>query len=105
MCGKMNAALMAHKKLARHLKRCGYEMNPYDPCVWNKMVLIKQLTLLFHVDDVLMNHESTRVITDHVKFLDQECGSNDPLTVTRGKVHECLGVTLNFRWKGSVAFT
>ena len=56
------------------------------------------MTSLFHIDHVLMSHESTCVVTDHIKLLD-----NDPLTVTRGNMHEYLGIILDFRQKGSVA--
>jgi len=44
---------MAYKKLAKILRSWGLEMNPYDPCVWNRMVMGKQLTLMFHIDDVI----------------------------------------------------
>ena len=69
------------------------------------MVLEKQLTILFHIDDVMMRHKSTCIITDYIKLLDQKYGSNDPLIVTRRKIYEYLGMTLDFRQKGSMAFT
>lgn len=74
-------------------------MNPYNPCVWNKEVLGSQLTPLFHIDDVLMTHALANAVTEHVKLLDEGHGRNDPLTVTRGKLHEHLGMTLDFRMK------
>ena len=100
----MNAALIDYKKLAKCLKSWDYKMNPYDPCVWNKIVLGTQLTLIFHADDALMSHALLSVVTEHMKLLDEGHGENDPLTVTRGKIHEHLGMTLDFRTKGSVAF-
>ena len=36
--GTMNTALLAYKKLAKLFLEWGFVMNPYDPCVWNKMV-------------------------------------------------------------------
>ena len=87
------------------LEDLGHEMNPYNPCVWNKMVLGTQLTLMFRVDDVLMAHALSNVVTDHVKLLDEKYGRNDPLSVTRGKLHEYLWMTLDFRNEGSAAFT
>ena len=71
MYGKMNTALMAFKKLARYLKSWGYDMNPYNPCVWNKVVLGSQLTLLFHIDDMLMTHALASVVTEYIKLLDE----------------------------------
>ena len=49
--GTMNAALLAYKKLANLFKEWGFIMNPYDPCVWNKMVGKYQMTIMFHIDD------------------------------------------------------
>ena len=68
-------------------------------------MLGKHLTLLFPVDDVMLSHVMANVVSDHMKLLDEVCGKNDPLTVTRGKIHECLGMTIDFRTKGRVAFS
>jgi hypothetical protein len=43
-------------------------MNPYDPCVWNKIVEKKQITIYFHVDDCKVSHESGRVVVDSLKI-------------------------------------
>ena len=42
--GTMNAALLAYKKLAKLFTQWGFKMNPYDPCVWNRMTNGKQLS-------------------------------------------------------------
>ena len=80
-------------------------MNPYEPCVWNKMTMDKQLTLLFHAGDVMMIHSLSQILTEHIIFLDKGHVHKDPLTVTRGKVHEYLGMTEDFRNRGSVVFS
>ena len=36
--GTMNTALLAYKKLANLFKDWSFVMNPYDSCVWNKIV-------------------------------------------------------------------
>ncbi len=36
--GTMVASLLYYRKFTRSLKNQGYVMNPYDPCVWNKMI-------------------------------------------------------------------
>jgi hypothetical protein len=36
--GTMVASLLYYCKFTRSLKNQGYVMNPYDPCVWNKMI-------------------------------------------------------------------
>ena len=45
------AALIFWKNLSAQLLKWGYELNPYDPCVANKIVNGKQSIILWHVDD------------------------------------------------------
>ena len=54
----MVASLLYYKKFTRSLRSKGFKMNPYDPCVWNKVVDGKQLTICFHVNDCKLSHES-----------------------------------------------
>ncbi len=43
--GMMVASLLYYWKFTRSLKNQGCTMNPYDPCVWNKMIEKKQITI------------------------------------------------------------
>ena len=45
-------------------------MVPYDPCVANKIINGKQMTVCFHVDDLLMTHDEERVIWDFARYLE-----------------------------------
>ena len=101
----MNAALLAYKKLAKLFTDWGFVMNPYDPCVWNKEIEGKQFSFMFHIDDLLGSHYLLHIVTLYIKKLKDEYGSNDPLSVTRGKVHEYLGMTIDFCVKGEVALS
>ena len=56
-----------YKKLLRDLEKEGFEVNPYDPCVANKIVDGKQLTVTWHVDDLKVSHVKTEVIDDLYK--------------------------------------
>ena len=103
--GTMNAALLAYKKLAKLFKKWGFKMNPYDACVWNKMVNGKQFTIVFHIDDLLLSHLNPNIVTLYIRKLHNEYGSLENLTVTRGKVHEYLGMTIDFRTKYEVRFS
>ena len=95
--GTMNAALLADKKLAKLFLEWGFVMNPYDPCVWNKMVDGKQMTIMFHIDNLLMSHKHPHIVTLFIKKLEQQYAMRDPLTVTRGLIHEYLGMTFELR--------
>jgi hypothetical protein len=53
----MVASLLYYWKFTRSLKNRGYTMNPYDPCVGNKMIKKKQITICFHVGDCKVSHK------------------------------------------------
>jgi hypothetical protein len=55
--GMMVASLLYYCKFTRSLKNQGYVMNPYDPCVWNKMIKKKQITICFHANDCKVLHK------------------------------------------------
>jgi hypothetical protein len=85
-------------------------MNPYDPCVANKTVDGKVLTVCFHVDDVKIPHVSSKVVDDTIDWLRKEYevifeDSTGAMKVQRGKVHTYLGMVLNFTKKGEMRIT
>jgi hypothetical protein len=41
----MKSALLFYRKLILELKEMGFEVNPYDPCVVNKIVNRSQMTI------------------------------------------------------------
>ena len=61
--GIMKAALLFYLKLFKNLKSIGFELNPYDPCVANKIFDGAQLTVVWHVDDLKLNHVDAGVVT------------------------------------------
>jgi hypothetical protein len=46
--GMLKAALLFHKKMAKDLIGIGFKLNLHDPCVANKMIDGKQMTLCWH---------------------------------------------------------
>ena len=103
--GTLNAALLFWLKLSKDLETWGFVMNPYDWCVMNKVIDGKQCTVLWHVDDIKVSHKDENVVSSVLKQINEEYGKEAPLTVTRGKVHEYLGMTIDFSEKGNVKFT
>ena len=45
-----------YNKLRSVMEGNGFIVNPYDPCVANKDVNGKQMTVLWHVDDLKVSH-------------------------------------------------
>ena len=61
--------------------------------------------MAFHTNDLLMAHGHSQVIADFVKKLDEAHVKNDLLNVTRGKLSECLGMTIDLRTEGKRMFS
>jgi hypothetical protein len=60
----MKSALLFYQKLVSELKSMGFVVNPYDPCIANKIVGRHQLTLRWHVDDLMISHIDMSAIND-----------------------------------------
>ena len=67
--GTMTASLLHYKKLRKSLEEWGFEFNPYDPCVANKMISGKQMTICFHVDDGKVSHVDKSGVDKMIELL------------------------------------
>jgi hypothetical protein len=108
--GTMVASLLYYRKFRKSLLSVGFEFNPYDPCVANKMVDGKQMTICFHVDDCKASHKLPKVVDEMIAWLKQEYeqifeDGSGKMTVSRGKVHKYLGMTLDYSISGQVKIT
>jgi hypothetical protein len=103
--GTLSAAMLFWKDLVAHFRSEGFEANPYDSCVMNKVVDGKQCTILWHVDDLKISHVNPDVNTGVIDLLEWEFGNEAPLTKTQGPVHEYLGMTIDFSCTGKVKFS
>src|SRR6056300_1439606 len=97
--GMLEASMLWYKKLRKDLEEYGFKFNPYDACVANKIVNGKQQTIRFHVDDLLSSHMDPKVNDEFFEWANKKYGTIKPLKCTRGKVHEYLGMTLDFSKK------
>jgi hypothetical protein len=66
----------------------GFEINPYDPCVANKLVDEKQMTVRWHVDDLMISHVDKGEILKFVRCIKDIYGDN--LIENVGKIHDYL---------------
>ena len=67
--GTLKAALLFYKKLVNDLKSIGFIINPYDFCVANKFINGKQMTIIWHVDDLKISHVDGNEITKIIEWL------------------------------------
>ena len=103
--GTLKAALLFWELMSGTLEKWGFECNPYDACVMNKMINGNQCTILWHVDDLKISHISKDVVSEIINLLEKEFGKEAPLTLNRGKVHQYLGMTIDFSTPGKVIFS
>ncbi len=99
--GTMVAGLLYCRKFSSSLKNRGFTVNPYDPCVWNRDIVGKQITICFHVDDCKISHLDHKVVNYTIAWLCDEYKSvftngSGMMKVARGKVHKYLGMMLDF---------
>ena len=66
MYGLLCSALLFYQKLVQDLQEFGFTLNPCDPCVANKMVTGKQMTVTWHVDDLKVSHVDDFEITKFI---------------------------------------
>jgi hypothetical protein len=100
--GTLKAARLFWEKLFGKLLEWGFEPNPYDSCVVNKMINGKQCTIGWHVDDLRISHVDAKVVDHIIDLMSEEFGKEAPLTINRDKVHEYLGMVFDFSEKGAV---
>ena len=94
--GTLQAALLFWKELTNFLvNNLGFALNPYDNCVANKTINGKQCTILWHVDDLKISHVESTVVDTIIAQLNSRFGKEDPVSVTRGRIHNYLGMTLD----------
>ena len=67
--GIMKAVLLYYCCFVADIKSEGFALNPYDPCITNKIVDDSQLTLVWHVDDIKISHLKSSVVDNMIKWL------------------------------------
>ena len=96
------AALLWYKKFKMKLEGVGFIFNPYDPCVANRNIDGDQQTITFHADDVKSSFINKKVNTEFENWLNMEFGEHAKVTTRRGKIHDYLGMQLNYENDGEV---
>ncbi len=98
--GMMKSAILFYRKLISELKEMGFEVNPYNPYVVNKIVNGRQMTIQWHVDDLMISHSSGKAISKFLRALNIIYGDN--LAESTGIIHDCLGMTFDFSLRDEV---
>ena len=95
MYGTVDAANLFYDSLSSFLTdKLKFKKNAYDPCVVNRVIENKQCTIMWHVDDLQISHANLQVVSSIIEARTKEYGDIMPLTISRGKVHDYLGMVL-----------
>jgi hypothetical protein len=71
----------------------------------NKIIKGIQLMVAWHVDDLKVLHTKSSMVDHFITDMEGEFGKEMPLNKTCGKVHDYLGMTLDFSKPGEVRVT
>ena len=125
----MRSSLLFYRKLRGELEAYGFKINPYDPCVGNKMVTTetlvpvtdkrgriiqdnngskkmykvkeeKQITVIWNVDDLMMSCEDNFKLTKFSCYLANIYGPK--LAMHLGNKHDYLGMDFKLMNNGSL---
>ena len=127
--GLLSFSLLFYRKLRGELEAYGFKINPYDPCIGNKMVTTetvvpvidkrgriirnkngskkmckvkeeKQITVIWHVDDLMMSCKDNFELTKFSCYLANIYGPK--LAMHLGNKHDYLGTDFEFMNNGSL---
>jgi hypothetical protein len=106
----MVARLLYYRKFVKSLTDIDFIINTYDPCVAKNIIEGEQMTICFHVDDCKLSHHKKTVMDQMIGYLRQEYESifedgSGAMTVSRGKIHKYIGMTLDYSIPGQVKIT
>jgi hypothetical protein len=96
--GILQSALLFYKELRNDLESIGFKINPYDPCVANRLINGTQYTVVWHVNDLKSSHKSAQV-NDSFHHWSNEKYGNESIGIVeavRRKVHNYLAMTLDY---------
>jgi hypothetical protein len=101
--GCLRSALLFYLKLVEDLESDGFKINPYDPCIANKVFKNKQFTITWHLDDLKLSHVDKNEVTKMIEWLESIYGQD--MLIYRGKNHDYLGMDFDFTNPGEVEIT
>ena len=100
--GCLRLEFLFYKRLVAYMRGKGFELNPYDPYVTNKMIGGKKMEVFYYLDNLEVSHMKPKEVTNVMECIE---GIYGDMRITRLKVHKKLGMTLYFRTPGELRVT
>ncbi len=83
----MKSALLFNHKLVADLTSIEFTIDPYDPCIANKIIKGTQMTTYWDVDDLLIGHADPSTLSSII--------TDKKLDFTHSPHHDYLGMTVD----------
>ena len=93
--GMLHSGMLSHKKFVEFLQSNDSILNAHNPCVANKTVWGKQLTVTWHVDNVKVSSQDKLTVDKFIQFIRNEHETFTQVKPSRGKVHDHLAMILD----------
>jgi hypothetical protein len=102
--GMLISSLLYYKKFRKDIESIGFEINPYDICVANRVLNGKQHTVTWHVDDLKSSHVDPKINDEFGIWCNSTYGSKDlgNVKIVRGKVHDYLAMIMDYTQDGAL---
>lgn len=91
--GCIESAVLWYQELSSTMDTLGYKANPLDPCVFNTVRAHVQTTVAVYVDDLLITGNDATSMANLINGLKKKYKE---LKIVTGKVHNYLGMVLDF---------
>ena len=85
--------LMFYRNLVKDLEAYGFQINPCNPCVSNKMINDKHNMLVCHRDELKVSHVDSFKVS---KFSGYRSSIYGVLSVHRGEIYEYVDIELDY---------
>ena len=74
MYGTLTAPILWYQLFTNTLLENGFTLNPYDPCVANKLINGLQMTVCWYVDDLKVSHKQENEVKNMTNKLENKFG-------------------------------
>ena len=68
----MTERLLYYKKFSKSIEDEGYDFNPYEPCVANKIIKGSPMTVCFHVDYCKLIQNIPKVVVNKITCIKKD---------------------------------
>jgi hypothetical protein len=100
--GVLQSSLLYYKKFRKDLEGIGFVVNPYDPCVANRIINGSQHTVTWHVDNLKSSYKNLRINDEFLEWLKKTYASDNigKIKAVNGKRHKYVAMTLDYETPG-----